>query len=152
MTPEAVIDLLTARHAGLIPTESWGETALFYNPDRRLPRGVYFATVKVKDGENDRASGLDRAGVFRLSFGLTPRDYERLFGPRPKRPVKGGVIAGDWPFTETDRLMPHPVYGWMGWAAVLCPTQRKMAEIAPLIASSHAKAQAAFEKRAGGAP
>ena len=32
---------------------AWGETSFFYNPHRKLPRGIYFATIKEKNGPND---------------------------------------------------------------------------------------------------
>ena len=63
MTPEAVIADLSSRFDDVHPVESWGETALFHNPDGAMKRGVYFATVKRKDGAHDRASALDRAGA-----------------------------------------------------------------------------------------
>ncbi len=74
---------------------SWGERSYFVNPELKLKRGSYFATVKSKDGENDKASYLNRPGVFRLSIGLTPKKYEEIFGRRSLRPLKGGVIAGN---------------------------------------------------------
>ena len=35
-----------------------------------LPNGVYFCTLKENNGANDKASELDRDGVFRLSIGI----------------------------------------------------------------------------------
>jgi hypothetical protein len=36
-----------------------------------LPKGIYFATIKEKDGPNDKASELNRANVYRLSTGVS---------------------------------------------------------------------------------
>ena len=68
MKPQAIIDNLCATFDDVVPKSSWGETALFYNPGRTLPNGVYFSTIKERDGKNDRASLLTRDGVFRVSI------------------------------------------------------------------------------------
>jgi hypothetical protein len=135
--PADVIDAVVSAFPGLAPKRSWGETSLFYNPDGSLPHGVYFSTVKQQDGVNDKASSLDRPGVFRLSFGLPAGDYEALFGPRPARPAKGGCVATGHDFTAVDELMPHPVYGWMGWVQILSPSRRSFAEIQPLLSAGY---------------
>lgn len=100
---------------GVVPKGIWGETSLFYNPGQALANGVYFCNVKQHDGPNDRASQLDRPGVFRLSIGLSQETYEALFGTRPPRPPKGGVVGLPYDFAALNELTPHPVYGWMGW-------------------------------------
>lgn len=132
-----MIEAILAAFPGLAPKRTWGETSLFYNPDGILPNGVYFATVKEHDGANDKASNLDRPGVFRLSFGLPRGDYEARFGPRPPRPAKGSSVATGHDFTATDELMPHPVYAWMGWVQVLSPSRRTFAAIQPLLSAAH---------------
>ncbi|MEM9796915.1 MAG: DUF6194 family protein [Pseudomonadota bacterium] len=138
---------------GIVATAAWGETSFFYNPDNRLSRGTYFATIKDHDGANDRASALDRPGIWRVNFGVGRKAYADLFGAPPPRPPKGGVVAGPWDFTALDRLMPHPVYGWMGWVAVLCPSAVTWAACAPLLADAHARATFARRlRRSGGDP
>lgn len=149
MTPETLITAITARHSDLIATQSWGETALFLNPGGALKRGVYVATIKEKDGENDAASDLNRAGVYRLNIGVPPARFEAEFGPRPPRPAKGQASPGH-DYTARDRLMPHPVYGWMGWLCVLNPSERRWPQIGQLIDAAHAKSTAAAAKRVRG--
>jgi hypothetical protein len=105
----------------LNPINSWGERSYFVNPKLKLKRGSYFATLKSKDGANDKASDLNRPEVFRLNIGLTPKKYEEIFGLRPSRPNKGGIIAGNYNFQALNTFMPHPVYGWMGWIAINNP-------------------------------
>lgn len=146
MTPETATTYLAALD-GTVPVETWGEVAFFYNPGQQLKRGTYFATIKAKDGENDRASALDRDGVWRLNVGIPPALFETRFGPRPARPVKGGVVTGPWDFTALDQLMPHPVYGWMGWIAVNNPSAQTFEACLPLIKAAHKKAATAFAKR-----
>ncbi|WP_173237864.1 DUF6194 family protein [Legionella antarctica] len=40
----------------------------------------------------------------------------------PKRPIAGEIIEGVYNFSELDKVMPHPVYGWMTWVCVVNPT------------------------------
>lgn len=104
------------------PLDSWGEKSFFLNPEQQLKRGTYFSTLKEKDGENDKASYLNREGIFRLNMGVSKDCYLSLFGTSPKRPTKGCVIEGNYNFQKIDTILPHPVYGWMGWICVLNPS------------------------------
>ncbi len=147
MTPAYISDEICGRFAGVVPKISWGETALFYNPGQRLPHGVYFCTLKQHDGANDKASALDRPGVFRVAIGLAPASYAKLFGKKPARPLKGGYVATGHDFTALNVLMPHPVYAWMGWAQILSPSREQFEEILPLIGEAHAVAVEKFNKK-----
>lgn len=131
----------------VVAKASWGETAFFYNPDNRLKNGTYFATIKEKDGENDSASDLTARGLWRLNIGIQKATFIALFGSPPKRPGKGMTIEGPWDFTARDMIMPHPVYGWMSWVAVIAPSQETWQTCLPLIADAHQRAKATFEKR-----
>lgn len=102
MTPTGVIEAVRARYGGLVAKEAQGETALFYDPGGALPSGAYFLTVKTGDGENDRASELDREGAFRVSFALSPDAYRERFGEPLDRPTKGGVVATGHDVTAVD--------------------------------------------------
>ena len=146
-TPDSIIQHLLERFEGTRVVAAWGERSIFYNPGGKLQRGIYFATIKEKDGENDKASHLDRAGMFRLNVGTTRPLFTERFGPPPARPGKGGVIDGPWDFTAPDILTPHPVYGWMGWVAVLNPSATTLADMDDLIEAAFGKAKAAFEKK-----
>ena len=126
MKPENILQYCLANLEGTVRTESWGESGIFYNPGGVLKRGVYVLTVKEKDGANDRASQLNRPGIYRVNLGLRKETYTRLFGPLPSRPPKGGVVSAGADFTALDRLMPHPVYAWMGWIAALNPLRRPL--------------------------
>jgi hypothetical protein len=148
VTPEDVVAALTARFVGLVPKASWGETSLFYNPDALLPNGVYFATIKDHDGANDSASHLDRPGVFRVALGLPRASYERLFGLRPVRPPRGGVVVSNHDFTAIDVLMPHPVYAWMGWVQVLSPSTETFTGLQSLLDEAYDAAVAKYTVQA----
>ena len=144
---EDVHRFITSTLDGVNPVSAWGETAYFYNPGGVLKRGTYFATIKDKDGDNDRASGLDRDGIWRLNIGIGSQAFLAMFRHKPARPAKGGVIEGPWDFTEIDRIMPHPVYGWMGWIAVLNPGAATFETCKPLITAAHQRAADSFSKR-----
>lgn len=132
----------------MVATSAWGEVSYFLNPDRRLRRGAYVATIKDHDGENDRASTLDRPGVWRLNMGVSTSAYFERFGPPPPRPGKGGVIDGDWDFKALSRLTPHPVYGWMCWVAILTPTKSTWErECIPLLRDARARASERLARR-----
>ncbi len=147
MTPEEIINYISTRYDDVIPKPSWGETSFFYNPEKILPNGVYFCTIKEHDSENDKSSALDRDRVFRLSLGVGKDVYSSLFGEIPKRPVKGGIINVPEDFTKLDLLMPHPIYAWMGWICINCPTKDRFNEITQLIEVSYKRAVESFLKK-----
>ena len=147
MTPDDIISSVLKRFSGAVEIASWGERSVFHNPGRALPRGTYFLTIKQHDGPNDRASQLDRKGVFRVNFSVDKPSYERLFGPKPARPSQGGVVNTGHDFTLLNELTPHPTYAWMGWLSVLNPSIETFEELQPLIEESHQRAVAKFEKR-----
>ncbi len=148
MRPEEIISHIESSFEGVKPKSSWGETSLFYNPNNLLPNGVYFCTIKEKDGENDKASMLDREGIYRVSIGLSQNTYECKFGSRPTRPAKGCIIATNDNFTEKNELMPHPIYGWMSWVQILNPSKNKFNELLPLLEEAHSNAVIKFNKKA----
>ena len=147
MKPADIIEKIVSSFEGVIPKSSWGETSLFYNPGKLLPNGVYFCTIKEKNGDNDKSSNLDRDGVYRLSIGISKESYKVQFGPRSKRPSKGCIIDTGHDFTETNKLMPHPIYGWMSWIQVLNPTVLTFASAYPLITEAHSNAVIKFNKK-----
>jgi hypothetical protein len=113
--------MLSARYADVSLATSWGETALFYNPGKRLPRGIYFATLKDHDGANDKASALHRHGVFRLSLACRGEMMFRALGQCRCARVKGVVLGSGTspPWTSFRRTQFMP-----GWAGRQCSTHR----------------------------
>jgi Family of unknown function (DUF6194) len=69
MSPDQIVQTINSKFPSVVAKSSWVETAMFYNPGHALPHGVYFCTIKQHDGENDKASKLDRDGVFRVAVG-----------------------------------------------------------------------------------
>ena len=147
MAPEDVKEYVLSTYKGVVFKPFWGDLSFFYNPQNRFSNGTYFATLKLQDGENDRASQISRDGVWRLNLGLTPKTYRDVLGQQPSRPPKGEPVEGPWNFTELDRLMPHPCYGWMSWVAILSPSHASFETLKPLFDDAYGKAVKAFEKR-----
>jgi hypothetical protein len=144
---DEIIARVTARHPVLAEDKNWGERALFFNPERRLPKGVYVLTFKERDGPNDSASHLDRGGLFRLNIGLTRPDYLQLFGPPPLRPAAGQTVDTGHDFTLPDTVMPHPVYAWMSWIAVISPSDETLCALMPRIDAAVEQAETKFSQR-----
>jgi hypothetical protein len=147
MDANTLLDRVDARYDGLVRHETWGERALFYNHDGDLPRGTYFLTVKEHDGDNDRASELDRPGTYRVSFAPSAAGYRERFGAPPDRPARGGVVATGHDFARVDELLPHPVYAWAGWVCVLSPTAETVEELWPLVDEAYERAVTAYRER-----
>jgi len=114
-----------------------------------LPNGVYFLTIKENDGPNDKASALDREGVFRISFKPEASTYQRHFGNKPKRASKGGLMDTGVDYSVLDTWLPHPIYAWMGWTMILNPTRERFEFLMPFIEESYVQAQNRFLKRVG---
>lgn len=137
---DEVTEYITNRYIHVKPKSAWGETSFFYNPDNTKPNGSYFLTIKEQDGKNDKASKLNRNGIYRVSFGITKNSFISLFHEIPKRPSKGHIIKGNYDFTSQNILMPHPIYGWMTWICVLNLTYNTLLNITPLIDEGYALA------------
>jgi hypothetical protein len=82
-------------------------TFLSRDPEKHWPN---FATIVVSD-EYDRYSDLDRPGVYRLSIGIGPATFKRLFPEETEHD-----------FRALDQLTPHPEYATQRWVAILGPS------------------------------
>jgi Family of unknown function (DUF6194) len=148
--PEQILRELLTLDPALRRERYYGERAIFYNPDRAAPLAVIFASIKDRDGPNDRAAALSRPGVYRLAFGLTRPTFARLFGSVPARPARGEVVAlPSYDLTRLDELTPHPVYAWMSWVQILSPTAPRFALLQPLLAESLQLARERWSRRSG---
>lgn len=147
MLPSEILEYCTANLDGVILIESWGEKCIFYNPNKVLKRGVYVLTIKERDGENDKGSNLNREGVFRVNLGLRKEHFKEIFGYIPRRPEAGGVVDMDYDFKELDKIIPHPVYAWMGWISILNPSKETFEKLKPLIEVAYNFSREKFSKR-----
>lgn len=147
MRKEGILNELENRYENIHQIFTYREYSYFYNPNNILPRGIYFVTIKESDGQNDKASNLDRDDVYRLSFSLSKETYTRLFGVKPKRPLKGEKIDTRDDFTALHILTPHPIYAWMGWVQILNPKPEQLSLILELLDERYAIVKKEFSKK-----
>ena len=138
LAPDELLDQIRIRYPGLVQTTTWGERVLFYNPGGALSHGVYFLSLKERDSANDASSQLDEQGAYRVNLSLAPLRYHALFGAPPDRASHHGSAASPPPI---DVLAPHPVYAWLGWAAIVYPTAATLERLWPILDESYALAQ-----------
>jgi hypothetical protein len=111
-----------------------GDTFFIYDPDRNLEdkRRFPFATIVTKDyGDFDRASNLNRPGVFRLNVGISQGTFRSLFGPHVSD------ASAEYDYSALDQLLPHPVYGSQAWMCVLNPSAATFESVKPLLAEAY---------------
>ena len=147
MQPQEIFDYCLKNLEDTVFAKNWGEHGVFYNPNNTLKKGIYILTIKEKDGDNDKASNVNRDGVFRVNVGIRKDTFIKMFTNIPKRPAAGEIVNMDYDFTALDKIMPHPVYAWMSWVCVLTPSGETFERLKPLIYESYAFAQEKFRKK-----
>jgi hypothetical protein len=148
LDPEEVLADLRRLDPALRRERYYGERSLFYNPGGQAPLGTIFCSIKDRDGPNDKASSLSRAGVYRFAFEMTEETFEQHFGPPPRRPPKGRLLdLPEHDLTALRVLTPHPVYAWMRWAQVLSPSAETFAAVRPLLGESLGLVRQKWQRR-----
>ena len=107
MTAEEIIKYCLENLEGVVLVSSWGEQAIFYNPENKLKRGVYVLTLKEKDGDNDKSSNLDRDNIYRVNLGVRKYTFLKMFGTIPKRTGKGGIVDMEYDFSLINQTNFH---------------------------------------------
>ncbi|HEY8201594.1 MAG TPA: DUF6194 family protein [Actinomycetota bacterium] len=148
MDEASITRYITETFDGVHPVEAWGDTFFFYNPDRKLPDKIYFATLKHQDDDYDSASDLNRPSVFRLNIGVGKATYRSLFGSEPPRPGASGAADTGHDVTSLDQLLPHPVYARAHWICVLNPSAARFEAVRPLLAEAYDLAVGKYAKQA----
>ncbi|MEU3948734.1 DUF6194 family protein [Streptomyces sp. NPDC029526] len=124
------------------PEAAWGDAFFFYAPDGRpSPTAQPYGTVVTRDQPGDTASGLDRPGRWRVNCRVAKAEFRRLTGEEPR----SLVLPRD--FTAPDLVLPHPVYGALGWVAVVDPGERTLDTVLRLLRDAHHAARARYERR-----
>ena len=147
MTPDEVLKYCLENLEGTVLVNSWGERGIYYNPDNILKRGVYILTVKEKDGDNDKSSSLNRENIYRVNLGVRKTTFIEMFDFITKRPAKGEIVDMNYDFSATNKILPHPVYAWMGWICSLNPSEKTFEELKPHIQEAYEYAKEKFKKR-----
>lgn len=147
MTPDEILKYCLENLEGTVLVNSWGERGIYYNPDNILKRGVYILTVKEKDGDNDKSSSLNRENIYRVNLGVRKTTFIEMFDFIPKRSAKGCIVDMNYDFSATNKILPHPVYAWMGWICSLNPSEKTFEELKPLIQEAYDYAKEKYKKR-----
>lgn len=124
------------------PEISWGDAFFYYAPDGIVPKSQPFATIVTKDYPDDQGSRLDRPDAFRLNIAAGTDDFAKWTGPEPQEP---GPTDPD-PSTA-DVVIAHPVYGRLGWLAVVNPGPQTQTAVHDLLRSAHEHARARYQRR-----
>ena len=145
--PEEILSDLLGLDPGLVRQAYYGERSIFYNPGRAAPLGTIVASIKDRDGPNDKAAELSRDGVFRFAFQIGHHEYVGRFGAVPPRPEKGQAVdVGRFDVTRLGELAPHPVYAWMRWVQILSLTRDQYDSLKPLLVESLDVVKAKWEQ------
>ncbi|MFC8290338.1 DUF6194 family protein [Streptomyces sp. NPDC057242] len=153
MTSEEIIDFVAGLDGVLAlrpapgdgtPAIGRGDAFFFYAPDGVAPEGGQpFATVVIKNYPGDEASRLDRPDAFRVNIAAGKEAFVRWTGHAPREPASGEVDP-----STADVVIAHPVYGGVGWLAVVNPGERAGASTRELLRTAHRLARARHERRA----
>ncbi|HEY3407098.1 MAG TPA: DUF6194 family protein [Propionicimonas sp.] len=111
------------------PEIAWGDLFFYYAPDGVVPPGQPFATIVTKDYPGEPSSGLG-GGVFRVNIDAARRD---------QNPVEDPAVR--------DTVMPHPVYGHLGWVCIVQPEECTSRLLPDLLREAHEAAQRRWARR-----
>ena len=125
------------------PEITWGDLFFYYSPDGTVPQRTQpFATVVTKNYPGDEQSQLDRPGVFRVNISTDTDTFTRWVGRSPRDPA-----TDDVDLSRADTVFAHPVYGTVGWLAVVNPGTNTTAVVIDLLTAAHARARTRYERR-----
>jgi hypothetical protein len=128
------------------PEISWGDAFFYYSPEGVMPEATQpFATIVTKNQPGDERSRLDRPDAFRVNMAAGKASFVDWTGHGPREP------GSDDDPSVTDVVMAHPVYGSVGWLAVVNPGHRTDAAVRELLRHAHHLARSRYERRTGSA-
>ncbi|WP_067821943.1 DUF6194 family protein [Actinomadura kijaniata] len=126
------------------PELAWGDAFFYYSPDGVVPTTTQpFATIVTKDYPDDTASRLDRPGAFRVNIAAGREEFVRWTGHEPRDPAAAAADPG-----AADTVIAHPVYGGLGWLAVVNPGPRTGETVRELLRTAYRLARSRYERRA----
>lgn len=125
------------------PEIAWGDHFFYYAPDGEVPgQAQPYATIVTKDYPDDAVSDLDPPGRWRVNIHVGRARFTELTGQDPRRP------AASQDFSTADVILPHPVYGALGWIAVVNPSLRTTPTVVALLREAHDDAKRRAARRA----
>jgi hypothetical protein len=135
--------VLAPEAGGGFPEIAWGDFFFYYAPDGEVPQNVQpFATIVTKDYPDDTGSQLDAEDRWRVNIHVGRAMFRELTGQDPR--------SFSWSdYATADRVMPHPVYGALGWISVVNPGAQTMPTVMDLLRGAHEDARSRAQRRAG---
>ncbi|QJW35461.1 DUF6194 family protein [Cellulosimicrobium protaetiae] len=122
------------------PDLAWGDHFFYFAPDGVIPHGQPYGTVVTKNYPDDTTSRLDEEGRWRVNVHVGRDRFRALLGTDPR---DGEASEAE----TTDVVVPHPVYGSLGWVCVVNPGERTTALVLDLLRAAHDDARARAARR-----
>jgi hypothetical protein len=130
--------VVTPEEGSPFPEVAWGDAFFYYAPDGVMPeRTQPYGTIVTKDYPDDESSHLVAPDRFRVNIHVG-------------REQAAGLTTGAADPATTDAFLPHPLYGAMGWVAVVNPTERTSAIVLSLLQEAHEAARVRSTRRTSG--
>lgn len=127
---------------GDFPEPAWGDAFFYYAPDGQMPENIQpYGTIVTKNYPGDDASDLDPPDRWRVNIHVDRATFRELTGEEPRN------LSRRRDYAAVDSVLPHPVYGALGWISVVNPGERTTDTVAQLLLSAHDAARARFERR-----
>ncbi|MFI6813526.1 DUF6194 family protein [Nonomuraea sp. NPDC050328] len=127
-----------------LPELAWGDAFFYYAPDGEMPRTTQpYGTIVTKDYPDDTASDLDPEGRWRLNIHVDRATFQTLTGEEPR------TLTRPRDYAAADTVVPHPVYGSLGWISVVNPGPQTLDLVLGLLREAHDAARARHERRHG---
>ncbi|MFD9891634.1 DUF6194 family protein [Amycolatopsis sp. NPDC059027] len=123
------------------PEISWGDTFFYYAPDGVVPKTQPFATIVTKNYPGDERSRLERPDTFRVNIAAGKDAFREWTRHAPRDTVD------DADASVTDTVIAHPVYGTVGWLAVVNPGPRTGTAVRELLRTAYDLARSRYERR-----
>lgn len=134
--------VLAPEQGGDLPEIAWGDAFFYYSPDGQVPHHVQpYGTIITKDYPGDTASDLDPPGRWRVNIHVDRATFQQLTGEAPRS------LSRSRDHAAADTVMPHPVYGELGWISVVTPGERTTDTVLRLLRGAHDAARARFARR-----
>ncbi|MFK4104167.1 DUF6194 family protein [Streptomyces sp. NPDC019531] len=120
---------------GDFPEIAWGDAFFYCAPDGPMPRNTQpYGTIVTKNYPDDQASDLDRPGRWRVNVHVG-------------RTALPGLVGREHDLAAADVVLPHPVYGALGWICVVNPGERTAETVVRLLREAHEAARARAARR-----
>ena len=105
---------------GDFPELAWRDAFFYFAPDGQLPQHVQpYGTIVVKNYPDDTACDLDAPGRWRVNIHVARATFRGTAGGEGAR-----SLTRPRDYTAADTVLPHPVYGALGWLAVVNPGEK----------------------------